>query len=526
MFFSLINKIRFILHNKSLFITNKNSENTILVEYYDHKPTLVAYSYFANVIARKYNLKIVGYFPNFLNISKYLIDIIKKKIFLGNHQIYRSFGATDIVRPYKKFFKKKKFLLEFSRKKREITSKKKLLDLKIDKIPIGDLIYDEYLRRFNETTIDIKSKKFLNFLQDTIELFYYWKDYILKNNVKAIIHSHTCYNLGLPGRIGIFLNCKVYNLGMIYAYRLSKKNLLRSSKFSKYPLVFNFLKSKIKKNLYLLAKKELNKKFSGRSDVMQIFNQRQDFKSFSKKNSINLKKNLNTKKNKILVAAPCFTDAPHSYGANLFNDFHEWMEFIGKISDKSDFEWLIKLHPAHYDRNYNAIKSFVARFSKLILLPKFVTHNQIIKEKISAVLTVYGSVAHEYPLFNIPVINSSINNPHIAYSFCYNPSSKKELKKLLLNVQKLKFSITKKQKKEIYEYYYTRLMSEYFFPNYKKIATKLKNQTDSSEFYIEWIQSLNKKLHLKIIEDCSKFINSGKFRMLSDNTSKYSKLII
>lgn len=523
MSFSNYNNYKFICHNKSLFNPKQTSKNNILIEFYNHRPSLIAYSYFSNILAKKYKSKIISYHPNFFSFKFLIKDFIKKFFLIGNHEIYKSFGTNKIIFPKKKLFREIKINKKINKIIKKIKSNKDLLNLKIDNIPIGDLFYDEYLRRFNETSINLGDVKFINYLDESIELFFYWKNYIKKNNVKAIIHSHTCYHLGLPGRIGIFLNLEVYNVGLIYAYKLSKKNILRSSGFKDYPKVFKFLKKKINKNLHNIAKNELNKKFKGGIDTMQLFNQTSDFLSFNKKDIV--KKYNKSKKTKVLIAAPCFTDAPHSYGRNLFNDFHEWLDFVGKISKITNYEWLIKLHPAHYDRNELAMKKFETKYNKFKFLPKYTTHNKIISNNISAVLTVYGSIAHEYPLFGIPVINSSLNNPHIAYSFSIHPKTKNELRNLLLNINKLKVKNFNKIKKEIYEYYYTRLMSEYFFPNYKKIVYKLKDNAGGSEFYNEWIKLFNMKIHDKILNDCSKFINSNKFRMLSDNTSGFPKLL-
>ena len=52
---------------------------------------------------------------------------------------------------------------------------------------------------------------------------------------------------------------------------------------------------------------------------------------------------------KVLVAAHCFTDSPHVFGDNLFVDFYEWVDYLGRVSDKTNYSWYIKLHPSHYD---------------------------------------------------------------------------------------------------------------------------------------------------------------------------------
>ena len=69
------------------------------------------------------------------------------------------------------------------------------------------------------------------------------------------------------------------------------------------------------------------------------------------------------------------------------------------------------------------IKNLLIIFKKypsLKLLQKNLSHNRIISKGIKCVLTTYGSIAHEYPLFGIPVINAG-ENPHSGYNFSINP---------------------------------------------------------------------------------------------------------
>ena len=76
---------------------------------------------------------------------------------------------------------------------------------------------------------------------------------------------------------------------------------------------------------------------------------------------INLLKN----KNNILIATHCFTDAVHAYGNALFADYYEWMNYLGELSNKMDYEWLIKIHPSQYDRNKLQINKFIKKTSNI-----------------------------------------------------------------------------------------------------------------------------------------------------------------
>ena len=97
-------------------------------------------------------LKICHLIFKFYNISiNYFI--IKKIFFYQNNSIYKidyNFSINEIVNIFKIY-----------KKLTKINSKKKLINLKIKNIEIGELIYDSYLRFSKEPTIkfdDIKYK--------------------------------------------------------------------------------------------------------------------------------------------------------------------------------------------------------------------------------------------------------------------------------------------------------------------------------------------------------------------------------
>ena len=85
-------------------------------------------------------------------------------------------------------------------------------------------------------------------------------------------------------------------------------------------------------------------------------------------------------------------------------------------NNSSKYEWLIKLHPVDYEANYDKMVDIIKRYKNLKLLDQKINHLTLLSEKVKCVLTVYGSISHEYPLFNIPVINAG-NNPHKGYNF-------------------------------------------------------------------------------------------------------------
>jgi hypothetical protein len=125
---------------------------------------------------------------------------------------------------------------------------------------------------------------------------------------------------------------------------------------------------------------------------------------------------------------------------------------------------------------------------------------------------VYGTIGLEYAYFKIPVINASLNNPHISYNFNYHPKNINEYRNAIMNFKNLNINFDKKQ---IYEYYFMRyLCTFYLFP------TQLINPeplTQGHEVYQKWLKLFNKNLHNDINSKIKKFIDSKKFRMTVNN---------
>ena len=219
-----------------------------------------------------------------------------------------------------------------------------------------------------------------------------------------------------------------------------------------------------------------------------------------------------SKKIKILIAAHCFSDSPHSYGYNIFSDFHDWIETLGKVSQLSDYDWYVKTHPDYIISSKLTLKKIIEKYPKIVLLPSDTSHNQIIKEGINVVLTCYGTIAHEYAARNILVINASQNNPHIAYDFNINPKSRREYIKVLKNLKKIKFKINKKK---VYEFYYMRYLhnvNNWLLEDYKLLQYKIGYKSFSKPLiYKYWLESYNKIKQKRINKTIANFINSNEY---------------
>lgn len=497
--------LKYILFNRGYFKKNKNTKKgIILVELFNYKASIICVSFFVKAFCSLHKTSIVGFEPLNFSLKKKIKFFLNKLNFFHFYKLYLSFGVNKIIIPK---VSKNKIYSQYSKKLiKKINSKNKILNLKIKNIKIGDLIYDTYLRDKKIATIDYKSKDFQRYIFDVVNLFFYWYNFFKKNNVKAIVVSHSVYTLALPARIALQKNIKVYNVGAASCYKLSKDKPLRWSNFGSYIKFFNSLKKVQQKKAIQIAKKNLFSRFEGKDDILYQMGIKMSH-VFKKKKTI--KKIFKTNKKKIIIAAHNFNDAPHVHGKMLFTDFLDWIKYLGKKSDQiKEYEWCIKLHPSDFKDNHIFVENILKDFKQLTFLPKDSTHIQILKEKVVAALTVYGSIGHEYPLFNIPVINAGYG-PHYHYKFNFNPNTLEQYDKLLNNLNKLK--VKKTALIDIYRFYFSHYFNDYEI--FKKLP-KMDNTLNSSYIFKYFLETFSFKDLKKIEEDYENFIISNKRRMM------------
>lgn len=503
----------FIEHNKKVFRQQNNeaSDSVVLLEVNRLCSAHISYSYFANSMANYSKAELVAYDPvPRTQWMRWLLRRQKPSQHEDVFEVYQSFGAKRFLKidpcPWRawRVFRLAKKL------KKELKTKKAIEALSLNNIRIGDLLYDSYLRDLRKPTIELNSKEWFKYLKKFLNLFLFWEDYFKKTNVVAVNVSHCVYELAIPLRIAIFKNIPAFQVNITHAYRLDKKNLFAYNDFHYFKNNFKKIPAKIKNKGLEEAKTRIARRFRGEVGIDMEYSRKSAFGKIKTERLLRL-----SQKKKILIATHCFFDSPHSYGDNAFPDFYEWLEFLGKFSQKSNYDWYIKTHPDYLPGTMEVIQEFLKKYPKLILLPPDSSHHQIVKEGIDLALTVYGTIGFEYAILGIPVINASKNNPHVNYSFNLHAKTQGEYKKLLSN---RKIFYHRIQKNEVYEFYFMKNIhnsENIIFEDYNKTIAHLGdyNKQFLPPVYDRWIKEWSFFKHEKILNMFHNFIHSKCFRM-------------
>ena len=161
---------------------------------------------------------------------------------------------------------------------------------------------------------------------------------------------------------------------------------------------------------------------------------------------------LNNGKPKVILMMHCFYDAPHVYQDMIFEDFHEWFDFILSMAEIMDVDLVVKPHPNGKAYNKYIIDDFQRKYPKIRFIDKNTSNKQIISEGVNALLSVYGSVAAEFAYLGIPVLLAG-DNAVAPYSFCYTAKNKEDFEYYLLNINELSSKI-EFSKSSIEEFFY------------------------------------------------------------------------
>ena len=479
-------------------------KSQILVELYSVDQTILAFSYFSNILAKKKKSEIVSFSTS--RRSYLLLSIFYRRIF----KIYESFNSKKHISTNFHFYLSDRQSLIFNDILANLKSKSDVLNISIDNIVIGNEIYEAYLRERIKPTVDINSVDFRKFLLSCLKIFFFWQDYFMENNVKAVILSHGLYKYGIIRLIAISKNIPIYLPTVRSMFYLKKPSEVGVPPFNLYPQIFNSLNSEQKKDALKWSSDRLKRRFSGEVGVDMNYSTKSAFHTNSSKSSSLLKND----RIKVLIAAHCFFDNPNAYGPNLFADFFEWLSFLGEMSDITNYDWYLKTHPDVLPGNNRIIKHLLNKYKKIKLLPPEVSHHQLINDGIDFVLTVYGSIGHEYASFGKIVINAGINNPHIGYDFNIHAKSVEEYKSIIMHLNKTKLKINRNK---IYEFYYMHYKyfgyNQLFFNSFEsflnEFSVRNQNSSNSYEYFMNEITPENESI---LCEKISTFIDSGKYK--------------
>lgn len=143
---------KFIEHNRTIFseIPNTKAQSVVLMELNGICSAHIAYSYLGNCLAKKYSARMVAYDPSMQERWRHMIFQNKRVLKMHKeHDVYKSFGISEVIGIRQSRWRNIKAWLLVKKILKIIKTKRKLENLRVHGIWVGDLFYDSFYKSTN-----------------------------------------------------------------------------------------------------------------------------------------------------------------------------------------------------------------------------------------------------------------------------------------------------------------------------------------------------------------------------------------
>jgi len=466
------------------------------------------------------------------NIGLYSVDTRTEKDHYPNNFLWNNFLSKLFIERLDKFYlavggkvlykniniykDQEKVKTVFNEIKKNIKTNHDVLDVQIEGIKIGDLVYDTYLRFGNKTTVNISDPFLDDILIQSINVFYTSKDKLEEYDVIALVNSYTTYTKhGIIVRLCLSKNIPVYTplCGYIsLVHKVSKEFPGHGNNHFLYRKLFNALDHKeeiIKTHTALFEKR-----FQGVIDGATSYMKESAFSSVKNPELDNV-----DWPNTIVILAHCFFDSPHIYRDLIFPDFYEWITFtMDELAKQTKLTVLVKQHPNGLEQNNAIFDELRIKYknTNIRFIDKKTSQLQIIQSRPKAIVTAYGTAASEFSYQGFPVL-TIYDNPFTAFNFTHLANTVDEYKEMLGNITKLE---AKQKREEIIEFYY---MHNFFFLQGRSSDYldffKYSNDTFSDEFLKAYLPTMDEAYFEKLDTSVQDGLNLTEWEtMITNNT--------
>lgn len=435
-------------------------KSILLVDLHQWSQTRIPYYFLVRALTRRFNSKVLAFRSQRIGKGSFrpnFVAAIHAKRAVGHKawNFYRDqLGTVGIVTPHLRGWGRSRIprhdRLGFPEAPR---GAEELERLEIDGALVGDLIYDAYCKHHNVPSPDFETQQFLCFFLESMALARFWTLFFENNQVSAVV-GNSVYLQGIPLRIAVSRGIPTFTANLAGIDRLSHANPYEDSLFRHYPEWAAYMPTPILAAGMKKAEKTLEKLLRGENvprknlyDGPSAFSQKLAMPGWE-----------DDGRDSAVIVPHDFFDSSHLRGNHFYPDFLLWLWRLGELSREVDLNWWIKAHPRESDSTLEILSRFQEEFPHIRTLPSTVNPGHLDSIRARVALTVKGTVAGEYPLLGIGVLNASTANFHIRYGFSHTPRNRQDYEELVLG---LPMSFPSYNLSGVHEFFFLRHIVEY-----------------------------------------------------------------
>lgn len=293
--------------------------------------------------------------------------------------------------------------------------RRRVLGLEVNGLPVGDLLYDTYLRETRRVTLREVDDDLRAYTAVMLNYYALYDRLLQEEHVGAVVMGHLVYlRFGMLARLAAAGGAEIYarygGKGMRVQRRRNVSDASDVMTRISPKLVDQVLDAEGEAAVNI-AQATLDRRMSGMGNEFEFLNE-EGYSPNRRKLSSNELSNLmqlDPSRPKGLLMLHAFPDANHFSPGLLFDDFYDWyLQTLDAIRDLPEVDWLIKLHPnlMHYtdDTEPAAKMQAAARESTHIhAIPEDLNTNSFVQFA-DFLVTVNGKAGLEFAGCGMPVI--------------------------------------------------------------------------------------------------------------------------
>lgn len=322
--------------------------------------------------------------------------------------------------------------------------RKAILELTIDNVWVGDLVYDSYLGRTGRATIEVFDEDLATTLLRTATLRRGVNKLFRRFNIHATVVCHTVYiEYGLPARLSLSHGVPAYGKWGTHPLVIRKyKTLSEAPIFPGTELepVMKHYRAKLGNDLSLLAETFYPPAPNKVSEFDYFRFGYGKEKREESASSMAQQLGLDLSKKTCCIMSHMFVDSPHCYPELLFEDYYQWLNATLQFASRTpDLNWLVRQHPyeilVNQNSNFQRLVAPYVEKGAITIVPNEVTTSSLFS-CVDAITTGIGSAGIEFASVGIPCIYAG--KPYYAECpFVIRPTSRIEYFKALATIPNL-----------------------------------------------------------------------------------------
>jgi hypothetical protein len=312
---------------------------------------------------------------------------------------------------------------------RGINTVDNLIELKAQKIWIGDLVVDSYIRFKPAPMPDLNDPYLLVVIRQALKDVANSLRYFRRQRPSLLLTSYTTYiQHGIAARVAVHENIPVRAFSNLqdFSTEITRHDLWHTRDGRNYKVDFSALPDKCSK--LAVAEEQLNQRMAGKIDAATSYMKNSAYGGTAQADF--------DVRGMPVIFLHDFYDSVHIYRWISFHDFWSWVCFTVDTLRSAKIPFALKPHPNQLISSSDVMDLLLAKYPDLNMVPAGVTNDQLIRGGMACAVTVYGTVASEMAFMGVPTISCG-DNPHVSFDFCHTARTRGEYAQLLLNYRSL-----------------------------------------------------------------------------------------